>query len=180
MSPRTLTAPPTDKRMWRRLMAVVHPDCNGDHDLFVWVTGLHEYVAGDDPEPVYDDRSRRERYAESSRTTERVPYEQAFGRAGSFTELTRQAVMLGAEVGEPYGALLRLLADCYEASEADGTPYRHQHQGATYRSLAAIAHRAGMSKAQRTYWYEICRAIPMSQRHAGHILSRLQSEAGAA
>jgi hypothetical protein len=80
--------------MWRRLMAVVHPDSNGDHDLFVWVTGLDEYVAGDDPEPVVDDRSRRERYSDSASTAGRVPFEAAFGKAGSFAELTRQAVMM--------------------------------------------------------------------------------------
>jgi hypothetical protein len=151
---RTLTAPPTDKRMWRRLMALVHPDRGGCHELFVWVTGLHEYVAGDDPEPVVDDRSRRERYAASgaNRNVERVPYEEAFGKAGRFAELAHQAVLIADDAGEPYASLLRLLADCYEATEADATLYRWQHQGATYKQLAAIAYRVGMSKEQRTRW----------------------------
>ena len=34
---RTLTAAPTDRSMWRRLLHVVHPDKGGDAELFVWV-----------------------------------------------------------------------------------------------------------------------------------------------
>jgi hypothetical protein len=175
--PRTLTAPPTDRSMWHRLLFRVHPDQGGDAALSVWVRNLQKHVAGDDVEPVVDDRSRRARYGGTARNAERVPFEQAFGKAGSFAELTRQAVMLADEVGEPHASLLRLLADCYEASEAEGTLYRQQMRGATYNQLAYIAHLANMTKPQRTRWYEICRAVPLSQRHAGHIFSRLQERA---
>ena len=34
MSPRTPTLPPTDRNMWRRLVARTHPDAGGDHDPF--------------------------------------------------------------------------------------------------------------------------------------------------
>ena len=51
MSPRTVTAPPTDRAMWRRLLRVGHPDVGGDGDLFVWCRNLQEYVAGDSVEP---------------------------------------------------------------------------------------------------------------------------------
>ena len=128
-----------------------------------------------------DDRPRRARYADaaSARATERIPYEAAFGNAGSFAELTYQAVLLAEEVGEPYAGVLRLLSDCYEATGADAVPYRQQHQGATYKQLAAIAYRAGMSREQRMGWYRISERLPLSQRHAGHILDKLQQWAAA-
>jgi hypothetical protein len=34
--------------------------------------------------------------------------------------------------------------------------------------------RCGMSKPERVQWYRIAEDIPLSQRHAGHILSKLQ------
>jgi hypothetical protein len=55
--------------------------------------------------------------------------------------------------------------------------YRQQFQGATYKSLAAIAYRAGMSARERSGWYRVAEAIPLAQRHAGHILAKLQSRA---
>jgi hypothetical protein len=70
---------------------------------------------------------------------------------------------------------LRLVRDCYEAH--DGPLHRMQHEGATYRTLAAIAHAAGMSKDQRVGWYRLCESIPLSQRHAGHIMGRIKREA---
>src|SRR5215213_6680580 len=132
MSPRMLTSPPTDRRMWRRLLATVHPDRDGDHELFIWIQALQEYVAGDSVEDVSEATTYERRQPPTHpKTAERVPYEDAFGRAGSFAELTRQALMFADEVGEPYASLLRLLADCYEATEADAVSCRGQHQGAT-------------------------------------------------
>jgi hypothetical protein len=48
--------PPTDRVMWRRLLACVHPDAGGDDELFVWAKSLEELVARlskaqDDPSP---------------------------------------------------------------------------------------------------------------------------------
>jgi hypothetical protein len=48
---RTLTSPPTDRAMWRRLLALAHPDRAGDHELFIWCSELREYVAGDAIDP---------------------------------------------------------------------------------------------------------------------------------
>jgi hypothetical protein len=175
MSPATLTAPPTDHTMWRKLLFRVHPDQGGDGELFIWVRNLQEHIVGDGMEDARSSHDRRQ--PPHPTTGERVPYEAAFGKAGSFAELTRQAVMMAEHVGGPYASLLRMLADCYEVSEAALSPYRWQHQGASYKQLAYIAHLAGMTKSQRTHWYEICRAIPLSQRHAGHILSWLQERA---
>jgi hypothetical protein len=34
-----------------------------------------------------------------------------------------------------------------------------------------------MTKDERVQWYSIAEAVPLSQRHAGHILSKLQKAA---
>lgn len=177
MTPRTLTAAPTDRRYWRKLLRLAHPDGSGDDDLFVWVRELQEHVAGDAIDPP-----RREHVPPRRTTTTdsaRVPFEGAFDRAAGFDDLTRQALALADSGGvpEPHARLLMLLIDCYAVGSEGGPVYRQQHQGATYKSLAAIGHRAGMDKAECTHWYRISEGIPLSQRHAGHILSRLQERA---
>jgi hypothetical protein len=95
-----------------------------------------------------------------------------------FEALTSRALaMASAQGSEPdvYAHLLRLLADCYPAHE--GLLYDQQCRGASYRSLAAIGHRVGMTKQERGHWYRISEEIPLTQRHAGHILSRLARRA---
>jgi hypothetical protein len=74
---------------------------------------------------------------------------------------------------EPYRRLLELLADCSEAPPSDTVLYRQQNQGATYRSVAAIAYRVGMSKQERLVWYKIAERVPLAQRHVGHIIRRV-------
>ena len=181
MSPRMLTAPLTDRGMWRKLLARAHPDAGGAHELYIWTSALRDHVCSScaqDPDYV----TRRDQGGPPGSPTSpgfaaRVPYEEAFGRAGSFAELTRQAVMFAESgaVGEPHASLLRLLADCYEAH--DGTLYRQQMRGATYKQLAYIAHLAGMTPAERRAWYQIAERVPLSQRHAGHLVAQLQREA---
>lgn len=51
--------------------------------------------------------------------------------------------------------------------------------GASYKQSAAVAYKAGMSKEPRVEWYRIAGSIPLSMRHAGHVLSRLQEGAAA-
>ena len=108
-----------------------------------------------------------------------MPYESAFDRAASFDALTRQAIALADDTSLPqvYAWLLRLLVDCREVAELGGVVYRQQNQGAPYKQLAAIGHRAGMVRAERTEWYRIAEGVPLSQRHAGHILGKLQDRA---
>jgi hypothetical protein len=163
--------------MWRRLLAAAHPDRGGDHDLFIWARALYDHVAGDGPgtPDMRAPHGRREPPPHpSSPTGARVPFEAAFEKAASFADLTRQAVALAESADPVYAPLLRLLASCYEASEADGPLFRHQRAGATYRSLAAIAYAAGFDKERRVGWYRLAESVPLSQRHAGHILSKLQ------
>jgi hypothetical protein len=168
---RTLALPPTDRSMWRQLLKLTHPDGSGSHDLFIWTRSLYEYVAGDAPEEA-PPRARRQPPRHPT-TGERVDYVDAYTNAGSFHELTRRAVDMASRVGEPYASLLRLLVDCQEAPPRDVGLFRQQSQGASYRSLAAIAHRAGLSKAERQQWYRVAEQVPLSQRHVSHLMSRL-------
>jgi len=156
--------------------------------LFVWLAAVREHVlradgpsssrgASERPQS-YEAGSgrahaRRRSSGASGPTRERIPYEAAFWKAASFSELTRQALTLAERVGDPYASVLRLLADCVEAPERESVLYRQQNQGCSYKQLATIAHRVGMSKQQRIGFYRVCESIPMSARHAGHILSRL-------
>jgi hypothetical protein len=158
--------------MWRRLLARVHPDTGGDGDLLVWCRHLQEYIVGDAIDPPIHQRPRT-----TTSDSPRVPFDAAFDRAGSFDDLTRQALALAENVPAIHGRLLLLLIDCYGVGETGGVVYRQQHQGATYKQLAAIGHRAGMDKAERVRWYKLAESIPLSQRHAGHILGRLQERA---
>jgi hypothetical protein len=111
------------------------------------------------------------------RTTsgDQVPFEEAFDKALSFTHLTEQALGLAenAALDPAHAALLRLLADCREMGTAERVLYRQQAEGATYKTLAAIAYKAGLSTSQRVQWYRVAESVPLSQRHAGHIISRM-------
>jgi hypothetical protein len=170
---RTPTHPPDHRGMWRRLVGRAHPDSGGDHDLFIWTVTVRDVVcssslpAGASPEPTVHPSRRRE----ASTSLERVPFDQF----ADLEVLTDRAVTMAAAVAEPYGYLLRQVADCYPVSE--GPLYDQQHRGASYKSLAAIGHQVGMTKIERVQWYAIAEAIPLSQRHAGHILSRLKRQA---
>jgi len=171
--------------MWRRLLARVHPDTGVEAELFVWCRHLQEYVLGDAASDAIDPPIHQRPRRTTTNDTPRVPFEAAPGhapghaqaRAGSFDELTRQALAVADDAPAIYGRLLLLLVDCYDAGVAGGVIYRQQRQGATYKQLAAIGHRAGMDKAERVRWYRIAEGIPLSQRHAGHILGRLQERA---
>jgi hypothetical protein len=178
MSPQTLTSPPTDRGMWRRLLARAHPDSGGSHELFLWVSALQEHVlSGLQSGPTHWGMTSAQ-YAppnpadgDGPAVGERVP----FSVPANFERLTLRALNMSEEVEEVYARLLRLLADCFESYEP---PLSGQQQrGATYRSIAALCHRAGMTKAERTRFYRICEDVPLSQRHIGHMLAKLQRKA---
>jgi hypothetical protein len=174
---KTLTPAPTDRSMWRRLLRVVHPDTGGEHDLFIWTSALQEHVVGDQ---IEEPRGRRDPSgATHYQQTERVDFAEAFNRFASHEELTRHALKV-AESGAiegPYRTILGLLRDCYPAAPTDTPLPRAEHQGASYKQLAYIGHLAGMDGASRMEFYRVAEAIPLSQRHAGHLISRLQQEA---
>jgi hypothetical protein len=172
--PRTLApAPPTDRRFWRLLFKVVHPDAHGgSHELFLWCTALFEHVAGDYVEPL-PPRARRQPPPHPT-SGERVDFTRALNYR-SFVYLTRAAVAMADKVEEPYAGLLRLLEDCHPAAPSDIGLTRQEQQGCTYRTLAAIGHQAGMNTVQRGRWYRVVESVPLSQRHGGHILSKLKA-----
>ncbi len=167
MPSRTVAPPPTDRSMWRRLLARTHPDAGGDGDLFVWTRELQEKVCGRQEE---EEPGSRRRDPPPPAEPTRVPFDEAPG----FEALTEKAVEMADEVEPVYARLLRLLGSCEEVEE--GYLLDQQHQGATYRTLAAIGHAAGMSGAERADWYRIAESIPLSQRHAGHILGKLKEK----
>ena len=173
---RTPTLSIDDKNMWRRLVGRSHPDAGGSHKLFIWTVATRDAICdgglgNEMPMHERDDHPPRRREATASAAADRVP----FDRFADFEVLSDRAVTMAAAVAEPYGYLLRQVADCYPVSE--GPLYDQQHRGASYKSLAAIGHSVGMIKAERVQWYAIADAIPLSQRHAGHILSRLKRRA---
>jgi hypothetical protein len=160
--------------MWRRLLARVHPDAGGSHELYVWTGALRDLVF----DGLSTGQHAPRRDGPGREDPARVPYEAAFGDAGSFAELTRQAVDLAGEVPEVCARLLRLLVDCREA--LDGPLARQQHLGASYRQLAYVAHLAGMTPGERRAWYRVAERVPLSQRHAGHLVERLLAGTGEA
>jgi hypothetical protein len=166
MSPRTPTLPPNDRAMWRRLVGRAHPDAGGENGLFVWAVATRDAICGGELDAEIPRRARDQH-------PERVP----FDRYADFRVLTDRAVTMASAVAQPYGYLLRGLAGCYPARESDGSLYMQQRRGATYKQLAYIAHLAGMSTPERVQWYAIAESVPLSQRHAGHILSWLQKAA---
>jgi hypothetical protein len=166
---RTLTLPLDDRSMWRRLVSRSHPDAGGSHELFIWAVATRDAVCGGELEAEIP---RVEQRATSTQGTgERVPFDED----ASLDILTDRAEAIAEAVAEPYGFLLRQVADC-EAAE-DGPLRDQQRRGASFKSLAAIGHRVGMTKAERIQWYRIAEAVPLSQRHAVHILSRLKRRA---
>jgi hypothetical protein len=178
MSPRTLTPAPTDRSMWRRLLRLAHPDGAGSHDLFIWTRSIYEHVAGDYIEDARRSYQRREppRHHERAKTSEnRLDFTHAYSHAESFDALTAQALERAQKLSEPFRSLILLLHDCRESEEINLS--RQQQQGATYKTLAAIGHTVRMSQPQRSEWYRIAEQMPLSQRHAGHIFSRLRQQA---
>lgn len=70
----------------------------------------------------------------------------------------------------PTRELFALLRDCREQG---GIFEKHERQGATYRTLGHIARRIGMYTDQRAFWMRECEDLHLTQRHAGHIIARL-------
>jgi hypothetical protein len=152
--------------MWRRLLARAHPDAGGTHELFIWTGAVRDVVCGSSlrgaPRPDPDDHSSRRLEGSTHEDPACVPFDE-----DAYLEvLTDRAVTMAAAVAEPYGYLLRQLADCYPVSVG---PLRdQQRRGASYKALAAIGHTVGMTKAERVQWYSIAEAVPLSAPRRAH------------
>jgi hypothetical protein len=101
--PRTPTLPPTEPAMWKKLLAKVHPDAGGDHELFIWTRTVQERVCGTQEEAPTPPRSSNG----DSRESARVP----FNWNRTFDELTFRAVDMAQQTTPRYGKLLELLED---------------------------------------------------------------------
>ena len=174
MSPRAVAPPIDDRRYWRRLIARAHPDSGGDHELFLFAQGVRDVICGGERGSEIPRREPpRRRAGSTSSEPDRVPFDED----ADLEVLSDRAVAMAEAVAEPHAYLLRQVADCYAVSE--GPLFEQGRRGASYRSLAAIGHRVGMTKLERVQWYRIAETVSLSQRHAGHILSKLKREAAA-
>lgn len=173
MSRTVAPAPLDDHRMWRLLMARLHGDAGGSDELFLFGQAVRERLLGGvlarAPEtPGCAECRRSERRSEHNTDPDRIPYPPY----ADFEEVT-EAALRRAETGDAYGRLLALLADCRPLPEMR----EQQQRGATYKMLAAVGHMAGFDGRERSNWYRVCKAVPLSDRHAGHILGRLKRRA---
>ncbi len=171
MTPRTVAPPLDDPRLWRRLVARTHPDAGGDHGLFIWAGTIRDAVCGGElrveskPQPSDNPSRRRKPSTAPPDDKPRIPYTTGL----DFEESTRRAL----RVEGPYAAVLALLGDCYPLPHLA----HEEGRGASYKRLAAIAHAHGMSPKERSGWYRCAESIPISDRHAAHILGRLKRRA---
>jgi len=166
--------------MWRLLMARLHGDAGGSDELFLFGQAVRERLLDGNPvqapeAPGCAECRRGERRSKHDSGVQRVPYDPALGFADEFVMLTLRALSVGQHAEEPYRSLLALLIDCSPDERGQGAA--RQERGASYKMLAFVGHLVGMTKAQRTRWYRIAEAVPLSDRHAGHILGRLKRRA---
>ncbi len=160
--------------MWRRLLSRAHPDAGGDHELFIWTGTLRDAVCGGGLQVQSRPASARARHSTRSSSPDdkpRIPYPVEM----DFEESTRRALALALDVQEVYAEVLSLLADCYP--QPRGNLAHEETRGASYSRLAAICHAWGMTKSERVGFYPVAEAIPLSDRHASHILGRLKRRA---
>jgi len=160
---RTPTLPPDHSGMWRRLISRAHPDAGGDHELFIWTGAVRDVVCGlslrGAANPAAADNPSRRRETSTPDGHARVPFDIDL----DFAALTGRALEYGGE----FAPVLNLLRDCWPV---EGLAHE-QRRGATYKRLAAIGHAWGMTRAERVRWYRVAESIPLSDRHAGHILA---------
>ena len=185
MVPRTDTPPPTDRAMWARLLKALHPDHHGgDAAAFVWARELQALVSGQQggggrceacPAAFHDrreaSRQGQRQHQHHRAASDRILYDAALAYPDEFSLLTLRALSVGRHSEEPHRTVLGLLMGCPTHDRGRGAA--KQERGASYRQLALIAHRAGMTDRQRYRLYEIARSVPLSELHASWILGRL-------
>jgi hypothetical protein len=96
----------------------------------------------------------------------RVPFDEA----ANFERLTEEALRAAEREPLYIGRLLRLLADCRPVSQLT----HEQERGAHYDRLDLIADLAGIHDDDRLRWYRAAEGIPLTDRHARHIIDKLK------
>ena len=94
-----------------------------------------------------------------------------------FQRLTGRARRVAREASDltpTQKRLLEIAATC--EFRTHGKLAKQQTRGATYKQLAYIGHLAGMNDGERSAWYRVAESVPLSERHAGHIIATLREE----
>jgi hypothetical protein len=106
----------SDRRMWRRVLARLHPDRGGDGEAFAWAQAVRERVevASLDGRcescPAAPLSRRRESYQASAGQDHDEPARVLYDvHPGEFDAVTTRALRIAHEVEEPFAGLLRLL-----------------------------------------------------------------------
>lgn len=170
----TPTVPLDDKTMWRKALARTHPDAGGEHELFIWIQEVRDAMCNDGGSFT---EHRPPRWEPRPEPEPRIVHEDGrvlFPEFTDFADLTRRALAAAEETAGIYARPLRLLHDCRPIEWLA----REQERGASFKQLASIGHAFGMNGRERGTWYEIAKSIPLSQRHAGHIISKLKGQTG--
>lgn len=101
---------------------------------------------------------------------DRVAWPPRYVAEKAFREVTDTALRYRRrDAGGLFAELLGLLKDC-----APGPPGSGSAIGATFKQLALIGHLSNMDAQERRGWYEVAENIGLTQRHAGHIIARVQ------
>ncbi len=174
---RTKTKAYDDPAMLRRVIARTHRDAGGDDALFIAANELREDILSGELVPAEpkdlarcSNCPRRDATPRRSYSTDADPARAPFSTDASFDQLTSLALERAGTVAGVYGELLLQLRDCVFMADME----RQQRRGASYKQLAYIAHLAKMSKPERAGWYRVAEDVPLADRHASHLISRLK------
>ena len=179
----------TDRRMWRLLLARVHPDGGGSEELFVWVQALREELCGNAfrPEPVftprvwegcvaaYHSRSRSESLPKKPKKVKRSTNRIFFDSSLSFDELTDRAIEIANTLEEPYGQLVpHLLEGCKLSGFGCDPLFLEEAKtvGAYCARVADVGHALGFDGRTRGSLYKFAERVPLSDLHALHMINR--------
>ncbi len=155
---RVPTLPLDDRRMWRKAIAALHPDRGEDYEACIWIQAVRDTVCSGQTDRAIPKHEPQTVYEEG-----RVP----FPEIADFEALTRRALEVGEEMGGIFAVPLGQLYNCRPMPHL----VQEQERGVSYKRLAYLAHICGMSKAERIEWYRVAESIPLSDRHAGHIIA---------
>jgi len=144
----------------------------------VLARGIQERVAAGDFESLFvkDEAKEPLRFAGRRAEPDEKPRIE-FGGDWQFQRLTGRARKIAREATDltpPQRRLLEIAATCEYRTR--GKLFGQQNRGATYKQLAYIGHLCGMDGEARMAWYQVAASVPLSERHAGHIISTLREE----
>src|SRR4051812_13912036 len=126
--PKTATLVPLDdSRMWRKLLARLHPDAGGDGELFTFGQAVRERVEGSDSSGRCDRCPASSTGSEpASEARERIDFNPP---TGDPFEHLRMILFVAKDAPEPFRRVLLLLIDC--PTEDHGRSLAAQATGAT-------------------------------------------------